>query len=80
MWQVAWQKDDLDGNRNFFSVSSDGRVICWTLVKNEMTRVEIIKLKTDEPVEGPDGSLVRCERRKWTDRWTEMGAVGEEVK
>jgi len=58
VWQVAWQKDDLDGNRNFFSVSSDGRVICWTLVKNEMTKVEIIKLKTDEPIEGPDGSLM----------------------
>ena len=31
--QVAWQKDDLDNNLNFFSVSSDGRVTSWTLVK-----------------------------------------------
>ena len=33
VWQVRWQKDDLDGNLNFYSVSSDGRVVCWTLVK-----------------------------------------------
>ncbi len=33
VWQVRWQKDDLDGNLNFFSISSDGRVVCWTLVK-----------------------------------------------
>ena len=33
VWQVRWQKDDLDGNLNFYSISSDGRVVCWTLVK-----------------------------------------------
>lgn len=33
VWQVRWQKDDLDNNLNFFSVSSDGRVVSWTLVK-----------------------------------------------
>lgn len=33
VWQVRWQKDDLDLNMNFFSVSSDGRVVCWTLAK-----------------------------------------------
>ena len=33
VWQVRWQKDDLDGNLNFFSISSDGRVVCWTIVK-----------------------------------------------
>ena len=33
VWQVRWQKDDLDNNLNFFSISSDGRVVCWTLIK-----------------------------------------------
>lgn len=37
MWlgtfQVKWQKDDMDHNLNFFSVSSDGRIVSWTLVK-----------------------------------------------
>lgn len=36
VWQVSWQKDDLDENLVFFSVSSDGRVIQWTLLKNEL--------------------------------------------
>lgn len=31
--KVKWQKDDLDGNMNFFSVSSDGRVVNWTIIK-----------------------------------------------
>jgi len=33
VWQVRWQKDDLDNNLNFYSVSSDGRCVQWTLVK-----------------------------------------------
>lgn len=33
MFQVKWQKDDMDNNLNFFSVSSDGRIVSWTLVK-----------------------------------------------
>ncbi|XP_042660759.1 dynein axonemal intermediate chain 1 isoform X3 [Tyto alba] len=33
VWQVKWQKDDMDNNLNFFSVSSDGRIVSWTLVK-----------------------------------------------
>ena len=33
VWQVRWQKDDLDNNLNFFSISSDGRVVSWTLIK-----------------------------------------------
>lgn len=33
VWQVKWQKDDLDGNLNFFSISADGRVVQWIIVK-----------------------------------------------
>lgn len=36
VWQVAWQGDDLDENSNFFSISSDGRVTQWTLLKTEL--------------------------------------------
>ncbi|XP_071844613.1 dynein intermediate chain 2, ciliary-like isoform X1 [Apostichopus japonicus] len=57
VWQVAWQKDDLDNNLNFTSVSSDGRVVAWTLVKNELTFTDVIQLTLDEvPQEGPDGT------------------------
>ena len=31
--QVAWQPNDMDNNINFYSVSSDSRVVCWTIVK-----------------------------------------------
>uniref|UniRef100_A0AAR2L0P1 Dynein axonemal intermediate chain 1 n=1 Tax=Pygocentrus nattereri TaxID=42514 RepID=A0AAR2L0P1_PYGNA len=44
VWQVKWQEDDIDNNHNFFSVSSDGRVVSWTLVKNELVFTDIIKL------------------------------------
>ena len=33
-YQVKWVKDNLDGYLNFYSVSGDGRVTNWTLVKN----------------------------------------------
>ncbi|XP_060746289.1 dynein, axonemal, intermediate chain 1, paralog 2 [Tachysurus vachellii] len=55
VWQVKWQNDDIDKNHNFFSVSSDGRVVSWTLVKNELLFTDIIKLSTEGAVsEGHD--------------------------
>ena len=33
-YQVKWVRDNLDGYLNFYSVSGDGRVTNWTLVKN----------------------------------------------
>ena len=44
VWQVVWQKDDLDDNMNFFSISSDGRVTQWTLLKNELVHSDAISL------------------------------------
>ncbi|XP_053152583.1 dynein axonemal intermediate chain 1 isoform X3 [Hemicordylus capensis] len=56
VWQVKWQKDDMDNNRNFFSVSSDGRIVSWTLVKNELVHTDVIKLLVEgTTIEGPDG-------------------------
>ncbi|XP_056408243.1 dynein axonemal intermediate chain 1 [Hyla sarda] len=56
VWQVKWQKDDLDKNLNFFSVSSDGRVVSWTLIKNELVHTDVIRLSversTQDNVEG----------------------------
>ncbi|KAJ1094213.1 hypothetical protein NDU88_007291 [Pleurodeles waltl] len=49
VWQVRWQKDDLDNNLNFFSVSSDGRVVSWTLVKNELVHIDVISLQLSDP-------------------------------
>ena len=36
VWQVCWQKDDLDENMNFTSISADGAVKQWALVKHEL--------------------------------------------
>ncbi|XP_054842127.1 dynein axonemal intermediate chain 1 [Eublepharis macularius] len=56
VWQVKWQKDDMDNNLNFFSVSSDGRIVSWTLVKNELVHTDVIKLLVEgTTVEGPEG-------------------------
>ncbi|XP_059957340.1 dynein axonemal intermediate chain 1 [Mesoplodon densirostris] len=64
VWQVKWQKDDMDHNLNFFSVSSDGRIVSWTLVKSELVHTDVIKLKvedsTNEDVEGLQIHTVGC--------------------
>lgn len=56
VWQVRWQKEDLDNNLNFFSVSSDGRITAWTLIKNELHHMDVIQLNTNnllaDPLEG----------------------------
>uniref|UniRef100_A0A8C1FF86 Dynein, axonemal, intermediate chain 1, paralog 2 n=1 Tax=Cyprinus carpio carpio TaxID=630221 RepID=A0A8C1FF86_CYPCA len=46
--QVKWQKDDLDSNHNFISVSADGRLVSWTLVKVQiqMTFVKCLRKTT----------------------------------
>ncbi|KAM9362211.1 dynein, axonemal, intermediate chain 1, paralog 2 [Symphorus nematophorus] len=57
VWQVRWQNDDMDNNHNFYSVSSDGRVVSWTLVKNELVFTDIIRLSLNGAVsEGPEGA------------------------
>ncbi|CAD5120465.1 DgyrCDS9031 [Dimorphilus gyrociliatus] len=57
VWQVRWQKDDLDNNLNFYSVSSDGRIVAWTLVKSELHFHDVIKLTMEDvPSEGPEGT------------------------
>uniref|UniRef100_A0A8C6Z372 Dynein axonemal intermediate chain 1 n=2 Tax=Nothoprocta perdicaria TaxID=30464 RepID=A0A8C6Z372_NOTPE len=56
VWQVKWQKDDMDNNLNFFSVSSDGRIVSWTLVKNELVHTDVIKLSVEgATMQGPEG-------------------------
>ncbi|XP_069737048.1 dynein axonemal intermediate chain 1-like [Phaenicophaeus curvirostris] len=47
VWQVKWQSNDLCNNLNFFSVSSDGRIVSWTLIKNKLVHTDIIKLSVE---------------------------------
>ncbi|NWX49988.1 DNAI1 protein, partial [Steatornis caripensis] len=56
VWQVKWQKDDMDNNLNFFSVSSDGRIVSWTLIKNELVHTDVIKLSVEgTTMQGTEG-------------------------
>ena len=48
VWEVRWQKDDLDGNLNFYSISSDGRVVLWTIIKSELHYSDVIQLRMDD--------------------------------
>ncbi|BFY97571.1 hypothetical protein BsWGS_00610 [Bradybaena similaris] len=59
VWQVRWQKDDADNNMNFYSISSDGRICLWTILKNELIFQDVIRLcLPDMTAEGPDGIKV----------------------
>ena len=43
-----------------YSVGGDGRVIQWTVVRDDMRRVDIIKLSLDNPDLGPDGTFMEA--------------------
>jgi dynein intermediate chain 1 len=45
VWQVRWAQEDLSENLNFYSVSSDGRVTNWALLKNKLEAEETMRLK-----------------------------------
>ena len=42
--KVKWAPDNLDGYLNFFSVSADGRVTNWTIVKTNLWYSDILEL------------------------------------
>lgn len=47
----------MNGNINFSSVSSDGRVVTWQLVKNELQHQDTIQLSLPgSKVQGPEGT------------------------
>ena len=45
VWQVKWQDEDPLKSLSFFSISSDGRVTNWVLMKNKLEPEEVIRLK-----------------------------------
>jgi dynein intermediate chain 1 len=45
VWEVRWNGDDSGGTLNFFSISSDGRVSNWFLMKNKLESEEVMELK-----------------------------------
>lgn len=45
VWEVRWNVDQSSGNLNFYSISSDGRVSNWFLMKNKLESEEVMELK-----------------------------------
>lgn len=45
VWQVKWQLDEGGKSISFHSISSDGRVTCWMMNKNELVNQEVMELK-----------------------------------
>jgi hypothetical protein len=44
LFQVKWAKDNLDGYLNFYSVSGDGRVTNWTIVKTALWCTDVLSI------------------------------------
>ncbi|CRK96455.1 CLUMA_CG009995, isoform A [Clunio marinus] len=60
VWEIKWGEDMQDGEINFYSLSSDGRVFNWVLMQNKLTLTTIITLYLDvPPVCGPDGTMIK---------------------
>uniref|UniRef100_A0A0G4HQU8 Dynein intermediate chain 1, axonemal n=1 Tax=Chromera velia CCMP2878 TaxID=1169474 RepID=A0A0G4HQU8_9ALVE len=45
VWEVRWNNDETSANLNFYSVSSDGRVSSWSLMKKALEPDEVMELK-----------------------------------
>ena len=42
VWEVRWNDDESTGAMNFYSISSDGRVSNWFLLKNKLESEEAL--------------------------------------
>jgi dynein intermediate chain 1 len=45
VWEVRWNNDESSGTLNFYSISSDGRVSNWFMMKNKLESEEVMELK-----------------------------------
>ena len=50
VWQIKWAKDNLDGYLNFYSISGDGRVTNWTIVKTSLWFKDEYKVFFNKPL------------------------------
>jgi len=58
-----------DGEVNFFSVSSDGKVYNWVLMQNELAVTTVIGLNLPlNPIVGPDGTPITVRGKLVTNR------------
>ena len=59
VWQVKWTKDNLDGYLNFYSVSGDGRVTNWTIVKTALWYTDILSIAFSKHLENYSEDIIR---------------------
>eukprot|EP00921_Rhytidocystis_pertsovi_P001540 GHVQ01002626.1.p1 GENE.GHVQ01002626.1~~GHVQ01002626.1.p1 ORF type:complete len:681 (-),score=60.07 GHVQ01002626.1:2414-4456(-) len=45
VWEVRWNADLCTSTLGFYSISCDGRVTCWSLMKNKLEPEEVMELK-----------------------------------
>ena len=58
MLQVKWAPDNIDGYLNFYSVSGDGRVTNWTIIKTLLTFSDVFKLRFTKVLENMDEDVI----------------------
>merc|ERR1712004_345405 len=68
VWQVKWVRDNLDGYLNFYSVSGDGRVTNWTLVKNCLWHSDQLTISFAKQLT----NLAEAELGKWVSNWFQI--------
>ena len=66
--QVKWVRDNLDGYLNFYSVSGDGRVTNWTLVKNCLWHSDQLTISFAKQLT----NLAEAELGKWVSNWFQI--------
>ena len=42
VWSVRWAPDNMDGHSNFYSCSSDGTIVNWTVLESHLVANIII--------------------------------------
>ena len=47
VWQISWQREEIGKDLNFYSISSDGAVVNWSLSKNDLQMEPVLQLKLD---------------------------------
>lgn len=58
--EIKWGEDMSDGEKNFYSLSSDGRVFNWVLMRNNLTSTTINTLYQNVgPISGPDATSIK---------------------
>lgn len=69
VWQVRWN-EDISKNFNFFSISSDGRVMSWSLMKNKLEPEEVIRLKLVGSNILINSRKLRIKQLHWSSMWS----------